>query len=308
MGSAHIRTRPSQQKDIMRYRLLIVAVTIIWGSSFVIVKDVTNVVSPAWLLAIRFSVAAVILACIFAHGHGKLYRDPGLLMRGAVLGTALFAAYYLQTVGITDTTPGKNAFLTATYCVIVPFTSWALSRRRPTAFNVVAAAVGLAAIGLISLDDNLTLRFGDAMTLACAVFYALHISLVARLARGRDIYVLTMWQFATVAVWSVVFGCALETPPLGALDTETLVQIAYLAVVVTAVALLFQNIGQKHVPPAQAGLLLSLESVFGAAFSIALGAEDLTLRIGVGFCVMFCAILISELGPSLYWKIAHGDD
>ena len=281
----------------MRYRLLIIAATIIWGSSFVIVKDVTNSMPPAWILVVRFTAAAIIMAVAFLK-YRELYFERSHVGFGLLFGLAMFLAYYTQTIGITDTTPGKNAFLTGTYCVIVPFLAWLLLRRRPNRYNIVAAVLCIVGIGFISLDGSLTMRFGDAMTLVCAVFYALHIILVSQFAQGRNIYVLTMWQFVGVAICSLIVGGLFEPmPDWATVPMDCWVSLAYLAVACTTVALLFQNIGQAHLPPASAALLLSLESVFGVAFSVALGAETLTLRIVFGFALVFAAIIISEVLP-----------
>ena len=281
----------------MRYRLLIIAATIIWGSSFVIVKDVTNSMPPAWILVVRFTAAAIIMAVAFLK-YRELYFERSHVGFGLLFGLAMFLAYYTQTIGITDTTPGKNAFLTGTYCVIVPFLAWVLVRRRPNRYNIVAAVLCIVGIGFISLDGSLTMRFGDAMTLVCAVFYALHIILVSQFAQGRNIYVLTMWQFVGVAICSLIVGGLFEPmPDWAAVPMDCWVSLAYLAVACTTVALLFQNIGQAHLPPASAALLLSLEAVFGVVFSVALGAETLTLRIVFGFALVFAAIIISEVLP-----------
>ena len=281
----------------MRYRLLIIAATIIWGSSFVIVKDVTNSMPPAWILVVRFTAAAIIMAVAFLK-YRELYFERSHVGFGLLFGLAMFLAYYTQTIGITDTTPGKNAFLTGTYCVIVPFLAWVLVRRRPNRYNIVAAVLCIVGIGFISLDGSLTMRFGDAMTLVCAVFYALHIILVSQFAQGRNIYVLTMWQFVGVAICSLFVGGLFEPmPDWAAVPMDCWVSLAYLAVACTTVALLFQNIGQAHLPPASAALLLSLEAVFGVAFSVALGAETLTLRIVFGFALVFVAIIVSEVLP-----------
>ena len=281
----------------MRYRLLIIIATIIWGSSFVIVKDITNTVPPAWLLAARFTAAGAIMAVALL-GRRKLYFERSHVAFGLLFGLAMFLAYYLQTIGITDTTPGKNAFLTGTYCVIVPFLAWIMLKRKPNRYNVVAALLCIVGVGLISLDGDFSIRFGDAMTLACAVFYALHIVLVSHFAEGHDVYVLTMWQFIGVAALSWTCGGLFEPAPAwDALPWASWAQIAYLAVACTTVALLFQNIGQAHLPPASAALLLSLEAVFGVAFSVALGAEELTLRVVTGFALVFAAIVVSEVLP-----------
>ena len=281
----------------MRYRLLIIAATIIWGSSFVVMKDVTGMLPPAWILAIRFPAAALVMAVALLKFR-SLYFERSHVAYGLLFGLVLFSAYYAQTVGLTDTTPGKNAFLTGTYCVIVPFLAWAIAHRRPNRFNLIAALLCITGIGFISLDGDLSMRFGDTMTLVGAVFYALHIVFVSKFSQGRNIFVLTMWQFVGAGVCAMIASLVVEPLPVWeALPANCWIELAYLTVACTLLALLFQNIGQAHLPPASAALLLSLEAVFGVVFSVALGAETLTVRVVIGFVLVFAAIVVSEVLP-----------
>lgn len=282
----------------MIYRLLLVAATVIWGSSFIIMKDTTSYLTPGWILVIRFSIAALILAAVFAK-HRELYFKKEYIAIGALFGVALGLAYYIQTQGLVYTTPGKNAFLTGTYCVMVPFLAWAVSKKAPTVFNIVAAFVCVAGVGFISLGNETGINIGDILTLVAAFFYAVHIILVAKFSQGRNIYVLTMWQFVFVAILALVIALTTEVPPVVLLqfNPEQIAALLYLAIACTAVALLFQNIGQANVPPASASLLLSLESPFGVGFSVLAGAEILTGQIVFGFVLVFAAIVISEYLP-----------
>ncbi|MGI6033814.1 MAG: DMT family transporter [Coriobacteriales bacterium] len=288
----------------MVYRLLIIIATLIWGFSFVVVKDVTGALGPSWILVVRFLMAAVILFAVFYPQKEKrrLFFTREYLGYGAVLGCALFFAYWLQTIGITDTTPGKNAFLTACYCVIVPFISWAFTKRRPGGIKVFAAVLCVAGISLMSFQpgEGFSLSGGDWFTLACSFFYALHIVLVATISQGRDIYVLTTWQFFFLGIIALIPALLFEqVPAWGALSSQTWEGLCFLGIACSAVALLFQNVGQAHLPAASAAILLSLESPFGVMFSVAFGAETLTPTIICGFVVIFAAILVSELVPML---------
>ena len=116
---------------------LIILATIIWGSSFVVMKSSVDVLPTFWLLAIRFSFAALVLAVVFIRRWKVM--DRHYLIGGTVMGFCLFVAYAFQTYGLERTTPGKNAFLTATYCVLTPFLAWLVYKRRPGAANVAAA-------------------------------------------------------------------------------------------------------------------------------------------------------------------------
>lgn len=286
----------------MKYKLLLVMVTVVWGSSFVIMKDLVDDVTPAWLLAVRFALAAVALA-LLSLKHRKLFFRREYVKYGIIIGLPLFVGYLLQTIGLTDTTPGKNAFLTASYCVMIPFLNWAALHRKPNRFHVVAAFMCLFGIGLISLNEGFSVSFGDAATLSCAFFYALQLIFMVKFGHDRNPAVLTIWQLVVISVGSALVALATGAPfDFSMLGGEAWLALVYLAVVVTALAILFQNVGIANVEPATAGLLLSLESVFGVAFSIALGYEALTPRVLVGFLVVFAAIVVSEYVPQ---ALAH---
>lgn len=278
------------------YYAMLFGCTLLWGSSFFVVKDVTEAVPPATLVGIRFTIAALlVLAFFFKRVVG--HADAATVRAGLAMGAAYFLAYWAQTVGITDTTPGKNAFLTATYCAIVPFLYWIVAHRRPSRLNIVCAVLCLVGVGLVSLDGDLSMRTGDVLTLVGAVFFAAQIALMGKYAGGKDVMALTFWQFAVTGVASLIAGAVTEPAPspVVLLEPAMLVQVGYLTLVVAFLACLMQNVGQTHVPPAQASLILCLESVFGVLFSVLFYGETLSARVLLGFIVIFIAIVSSEV-------------
>ena len=272
---------------------MIVVATLIWGSTFFILKDTLDDVDLLFLLAFRFSLAAVILALVFWRRWKAM--DLRYLWQGGVLGVLLAAAYTVQNYGLMDTTPGKNAFFTAVYCVIVPFLYWAVDRLRPTRWNVLAAVLCVAGIGFVSWDGGLALTGGDLLTLLSGFIYACHIVAVAKFSQGRDIFLLTTLQFAATALccWA---GTLLFTHglPVGGLPVRAWWVLLYLAIAATSVALLFQNVGQKYTDPSSAALLLSLEAPFGVLFSVLFGAERPAPLMYLGFALIFLAVVCSE--------------
>ncbi|WP_165056550.1 MULTISPECIES: DMT family transporter [unclassified Adlercreutzia] len=285
------------------YKLMIVVATVIWGFSFVVMKDAVSVLEPAWLIGVRFALTAVVLTAVFFR-HMRVALTREYLVAGGILGVLNFLAFWVQTIGLAHTTPGKNAFLTATYCVIVPFVFWLIAKRRPTAFNLVAAVMCVAGVGMVSLSSGaLTVEFGDFMTLLCAVFFAVHIACVSKFAQGRDVLALTVYQFWVGGICGIAIGALTETPPnVAALTPEFLFNLFYLVVFASCVALVFQNVALAHVPPAQGSLLLSLESVFGVLFSVLLYGEQMTPRLIAGFALIFGAIVVSEVLPERFGK------
>lgn len=266
---------------------------LIWGTSFFIMKNALDVLPVFYLLAIRFTAGAALLALVC----GKRWKrfTPDCLWRGAVMGGFLFLAYSVQTFGLALTTPSKNAFLTAVYCVLVPFLTWAVVKRRPDKFNVIAALLCVTGVGLVSLNDQLSINAGDLLTLVCAVFYASHIVAVEKVSPGKDITLLTVFQFAFAGLYAWVGGLLTETFPARALtDPAVYLPLAYLCVMATTVALLFQNVGQVWSDPASASVILSLESVFGVLFSVLFYGDPVTGRLLAGFGLIFVAVVCSE--------------
>lgn len=272
-------------------RASLLGATLIWGSSFIILKSTLDSVPALWVLALRFTGAAALMALI---GWKELKQlDRQYLKKGAVLGTALFAAYTLQTFGLEYTTPGKNAFLTATYCVLVPFMWWAFTKKRPDAYNLGAALVCIIGMALVSLDGDLSLGLGDGLTICCGIFYALHIILTSRAVEGRSPVLLSMVQFAVAGLWCWVTAPMVSAFPTG-VPASAWWSIAYLCFMCTGICFLLQTIGQKHTTPQTASIILTLESVFGTLLSVIFYHEQLSLKTLTGFVLIFIAVLISE--------------
>jgi len=271
---------------------MIVLSTLIWGSSFFIMKDTLDHVDTMFLLAFRFSFAAVLLALVFWKRWKDI--DRSYWWRGGLMGVFLCAAYVVQTYGLKGTTPGKNAFFTAVYCVIVPFLYWAVDRVRPDRYNILAALLCIAGVGLVSWDGGLALTWGDALTLVCGFLYACHIVAVAKFSKGRDILTLTVIQFGAAALLCWAGTLITRGFPAQGLPGRAWLSLLYLAVAATTLALLFQNIGQKYTAPSSAALLLSLEAPFGVAFSVAFTDESPTPFMYLGFALIFIAVVCSE--------------
>ena len=219
------------------------------------------------------------------------------VVSGVILGVVFFVAYWTQNVGLTDTTPGKNAFLTSAYVVMVPFLFWALAKKQPNGFNIVAAIICLVGIGFVSLDAALVLGFGDGMTILCAFFFALHIALLSKYAADFDVFTMTFLQFMVTGILGLLAGFATEPMPAleQVLNPAMFWQLFYLAVGSSFLASLCQNVGQTRVDPSQAAIILSLEGVFGVLISIIFYGEIVSLRVGVGFILIFIAVMISEV-------------
>lgn len=287
------RLRGAGARSPLFWKLLLVSMACIWGFSFYVVKDALETLPSFYLLAWRFGSSAIIMFALF-RGRVRAHLNARYLAVGLGMGVFEWAAYSLQTIGLTDTTAGKSAFLTGTYCILVPFISYLISREKLTRYNMGAALLCLAGIGLVALD-SLTVGVGDALTLGGAIFFAFQIAMAAKYGKDMDINVLTFWMFAAVGVLSFASSCVTEPAVPASVWTPQLVGvIAFLSIICTCVGLLIQNIGLAHVPSSTGSLLLSMESPSGVFFSVVLAGEMLTGRLLAGFALIFCSIVLSE--------------
>ena len=279
------------------YKVLLLLVTMAWGASFVYMKDLVAVFPPGWLLGIRFTIAGLVILP-FLLKRLRLRLTWKALAAGMVMGLLDFLGFFTQTVGLQTVSPGINAFLTAVYVVLVPFMWWVVAKRKPTKANIVAAFVAIVGIWLVSVTSasgSLSIGFGEIMTLFCAFFFAAHIVSVSIFSVFYDVLMLTVIQFITEGLLGLATGAVFETfPALTQITPVIAGELAFVVLFATIFAFGVQNIALARIEPTQASLILSLESVFGVLFSILLYGELLTVRLVVGFVLIFIALLVSE--------------
>jgi drug/metabolite transporter (DMT)-like permease len=276
----------------------LIFVTIIWGFAFVVVKNSLDYVPPLYMMAFRFTIASVVLALLFLPKFKHL--DKSTFFHGMILGIFLFAAYAFQTVGLQFTTAGKNAFLTTTYVMMVPFLNWFFHKSKPSWNCVLAAIIALAGIGLLSLQGDFSMNRGDVLTIICGFFFAVHIIFISRYTQTQDPVLLTILQLAFSALFSWIFAPFTDGrfPLQETLRADVIVSMLYLGLFSTLLCFLLQNVCQKYLRASTTSLLLSFESVFGVIFSIIFLKEILTAKMIVGCVLIFFALVLSEID----WK------
>lgn len=287
------KLRGAGARSPLFWKFMLVAMALIWGYSFLTMKTVLDTVPTFMLLACRFLLSAVIMFIIFRK-RIKAHFNREYLGFGVLMGCVIWSAYAAQTLGLVDTTPGKNAFLTGTYCILVPFIALILFKERVTKWHIASALLCLVGVGFVALD-NFSIQMGDLMTLVGAVFFAVDMAVVGHIGRTRDVSVLTSWMFLFVGLFSLAATTAFEPRvPAGQWTPEIVGQLVFLAVVCTTIGLLLQNQALSHVPPATGSLLLSLESPSGVLFSVLMAGEVLTGKLIFGFVLIFLSIVLSE--------------
>ena len=271
--------------------------TMIWGGSFVVMKNSVDVLEPTFLLAVRFTMAAFFLAVTFHKNLALLNRES--LRCGVILGIFLELSYLFQTYGINYKKASKNAFITTLYVIMVPFLHWIINKKKPKKNNIAAAVLAVIGLALLTLEGNLRINFGDFLTLICGLCFAFHMVYIDRYTEFHDPVLLTIIQIAVVGIlnWFLVpFLDGPEAYEFGLLaDSGLIMGLLYLAVFSTMFGFLMQNVCQKYLSANTSSLLLSMESVFGTLFSVIFLRETLTGKMLIGCCMMFLAVVLSEL-------------
>jgi len=287
-------------------RIALLITTLIWGTTFVLMENTLDSIPTFFILSFRFTTGALLLLAVSFKKLKKL--DLKYILSGLLMGVCLFLSYAFQTMGLSDpkTTPGKNAFLTAVYCVIVPFLTWIVNKKRPDKFNLMASFFCIVGIGLVTLDSALNICVGDILTMIGGFFFAVHIIVTSAALEGRSPLLLTALQFATAAILSWICAFSFETMPTS-IPKDSLLSIVYLSLTATTACYLLQTFGQKYTPPSTVAIIMSLEAVFGIAFSLIMAAEAITLRLGIGFALIFIAVVISETKLSFLKKSKRTD-
>ena len=274
--------------------LLLLMTAAIWGAAFAVVKGTLNSMPPGLLVAVRYTASTILTALVFRRHLKSL--SPADFKRGAFTGVLLALAYLIQTTGLHGTTAGKNAFLTTCYVILVPLISWLLLGKRPGRGTWPAALLMLLGIGLLSLGakDGGGLNRGDCLTLMCSVFFALHILAIERNQKQTDVYALIVLQFGFCAAAAFIWHYLFEKGSPVSIGSGSLLSLVYLSVFSSTIGMSLQNIGQSMAPSEHAVILLSMESVFGALSGVVFLKERITPVMGLGFAVIFMALVICE--------------
>ncbi len=271
--------------------LSLLIVTIIWGSGFVATKNALDTVSPFSIMTLRFTLACILMCLIFFKHIIKINKSD--IKAGCIIGFFLFMGFATQTVGLQYTTAGKQAFLTGTNVVMVPFIYWGVSGKRPDIYNLISAFLCLLGIFLLTFDGTLNINLGDILTLICALFFACHVVSVGYFAEKHDPIILTSLQFLVAAILSLISMFIFGGAP-GSLSKNGIIPVLYLAIFSTLIAFLIQNVAQKYTTSTHTAIILSLEAVFGSILSSLLLGESFTYKMLIGCTIILIAIITAE--------------
>lgn len=281
--------------------LMLLSAAIIWGLAFTVQDVAMDVITPLTFNFARYLVSAVFLIpfCFLKLDkpteEAVKHRKMSVIPAGIICGVILTAASIVQQIGIEITSdPSKAGFITALYIILVPIAGLMFGKRCKVIvwFAVTAAAVALY---LILAGKGIKFSVGDLMLLLCAVCFTFHIIFIDYASPGVNGVVLSCIQFATVGIISMILAFIFEKPDIHIIFLA-IKPILYAGILSGGVGYTLQILGQKRVEPAAASLLMSLESVFSVVGSLVILHQAPTLRMSIGFVIMFIAILMVQLG------------
>ncbi|MEO8999727.1 MAG: DMT family transporter [Rhodanobacter sp.] len=270
----------------------LLAMTAVWGSTFVLIKDVVARMPVADFLAVRFAIAALVMLALFARPVWRLGREQ--VMRGLLLGVIYGAGQLLQTWGLSLIAPSVSGFATGMYVVFTPILAMLLLRQRMAGVVWLAVLLSTAGLALLSLN-GVSVDLGVWLTLTAAALYALHIVWLGQWSRKGEAFGLSAVQMVAIAA-----VCLLATTPQGPLlppDRSAWLAVLYMALIAGAGAMLMQTWAQSHLPATRAAIVMTTEPVFAAAFAVALGSDVLSWRMLLGGGLILAAMYLVELMP-----------
>lgn len=285
-----------------KYSLVLLGCSVIWGSAFVAQSAAMDYgMAPFAFTAVRMLVGAVcLMPFIFLRRRTAIPATKAgrarLVKSGVLIGLAVAVASWLQQLGLQYTTAGKGAFLTTLYILLVPIVGAAFFHRKTGLWTWLCLVIGGAGLYFLSITETFTLEKGDTLVLLCALVFTLQILLVDKFAPEFDALTLCSIEFLTAGLLSFLpmavfegFGFENIRPALWC--------ILYCGIFSCGIAYWLQIVGQRHLPPALASLIMSFESMFGAFFGALLLHERMTGRELLGCGLIFVALVLSQVQP-----------
>ncbi len=276
-------------------------VALVWGTTFVVVKQAITGISTVYFLAIRFWLASLFLSLIFFVPLRRigLYETARGVAGGALAGVFLWLGYMLQTFGLKYTTAGKSGFLTGLYIALVPLIGAAVYRRWPQRselLGIVLAVIGMAILTLPGFNlRNEHINRGDLLTIGCAAAFAFHLLTLGFMSRRARYEAVALGQILCAAVLSTV--CLLVEPPAATWNRQIVFALLLTSLFATALAFALQTWGQRYTTATRTAVIFALEPVFALITAVLFGGEALTWPAICGGGVILGGILVVELKP-----------
>jgi drug/metabolite transporter (DMT)-like permease len=273
----------------LKVHFFLVLTTLFWGGSFVFNKIGFREVPPVDFLALRFTVATVIMTCVCIPRLRKFNFNT--LKRGFLVGLALAATNFTFVVGLSGTSVTRAGFLNNLFVLFIPLICFLLWRHKVGVAGLAGIILALGGIWQLAQGGAGGFSRGDLISTVCAVFIAIHIITVSRILKDDDVYLVSLVQFATVMIFGWIM--VLFSPSLHfRIGLESAGAIAYCAVFPTVICFTLQNTWQRYTNPTQAGLIYTLDPVWSMIGGFLVLGERMNPGEWLGCLLIFSAVLL----------------
>lgn len=280
----------------MKANLLLLLTALLWGSGFVVIKMALDAhVPPGFINFVRGFIFMGLTWLVFRNKIRAMTRAEFRI--GLIAGALNFGGFLMQTIGVKYTTPSNNAFISATYVVMIPFIAWFFYRKKLQAKSLLAILLCVAGMGLLTnvAGKGLSVNIGDIYSLICALFYAASIVYLSYGARTTHVGIVAFMLAAVQTAGGLSFFLLAERGQLAGVHwPAAILPLLYVAVLCSFVGQILQVAAQQHTSATSAGLIMMLEGVFGSLFSIAFGYEAFTSSLLFGGALITLSLVIME--------------
>ncbi len=276
--------------------LMLLMISLIWGGGYLGVQGALDSGLPTpFILGGRFLLGAALIGLI----QRRSLQAGQSLLRGALGGVMIYFGFYFQTLGQARTGIAGAAFLTATNVVMIPFIHWAVSRQKPANKVFFLSLLTMLGVGLMSFvpGEKFSLGAGEWLLLLGAFLFAGHMVYLGYAVRKGDPGSITFWQLLSAGLVGALFVLIQQPDITPEMLKKGSLPILYIGIMATGLCYYLQAKAQKHVSPSQTGIVLSLEGVFGALFSILAGLETLKISVLLGGTLITLSVILMEMKP-----------
>jgi drug/metabolite transporter (DMT)-like permease len=267
-------------------------VSLAWGSSYLLMKVGLDGISPFNLIALRFGIAFICMALVFLPRFRNL--TAAVLWKGILMGILLFLLFAGLVIGVNHTTASTAGFLASTTVIIVPILESILKRRFPNRTIVLSILLAIVGLFLLTVKDTFGLDKGAAYCLFAALFYAIYIIVLDRIAKKEDTLLISIIQLGVASFFGTIFMLCLEKPSLPQ-TAEQWGAILGLGLICSAYGFVIQPIAQRYTSSEKIGLIFSLEPVFSAILSFIFLHEILDIKGYIGAVLIFSGVVFSQV-------------
>ncbi len=282
----------ANKHKMLKADLSLIFIVMIWGTTFPLMKIALGNVKPFYFISLRFITAFIVLTLILNKRLKKINWRTFKI--GSFLGLWLFFGFAFQIYGLQFTTASRSGFITGLSVIIVPILSIFVLKQIPTLSSWLGVFLALTGMYFLTGFTEAGFNIGDLLTFFCAVSIAMQIVFLSKYIIKEDPLVITWLQITTVMVLGTIVSF-LEASS-GSISTNSIMVIVYTGIFATALAIFVQSRAQQFTTSTHAGLIFSLEPVFGAIFSFLILSERLSTMGMIGAALIFAGIILSEIG------------